>query len=79
MFRLFGFALKVGFAGIFMVVAGLLLLPIMLLFGALLLLKLLIIGIPLLIAFALFGWLIGFFHSTPASHATISAQPIPPV
>ena len=78
LFRLFGLALKVGFAGIFVVLAGLLLLPIMLLVGAVLLLKLMIIGIPLLIAFALFSWLVGFFRRTPATHVTISTQPVHP-
>ena len=50
----------------------------MLLVGAVLLLKLMIIGIPLLIAFALFSWLVGFFRRTPATHVTISTQPVHP-
>ena len=54
LFRLLGFAIKVGFAGIFVAFFGILLLPLFVLIGAVLFLKVLIIGIPLLIAVALF-------------------------
>jgi hypothetical protein len=62
LFKLLGLALKIGFAGIFVAFFGILLLPIALVVGAVLFLKLLIIGIPLLIAFLLFSFLVGFFR-----------------
>ena len=73
LFRLTGFAIKVGFAGIFFFFAGLLLLPIFLVVGVILLLKLLIIGIPLLIAIALFGWLVGFFRRDPQAPIVVQS------
>ena len=76
LFRLLGFALKVGLASIFMVFFGLLLLPIFFVVGALLFLKLLIIALPLLLAIALFSWLIGFFRRDEA--APIVVQTVPP-
>lgn len=62
LFRLMGFALKIGVAGIFVAFFGLLLLPVFFVVGALLFLKILIIGIPLLLAFALFSFIVGFFR-----------------
>jgi hypothetical protein len=62
LFRLLGFAVKVGVAGIFLAFMGLLLLPVALLVGLVLFFKLLIIGIPLLIAIAVFSFLVGFFR-----------------
>ena len=76
LFRLLGFAIKVGFAGLFIAFAGVLMLPLLLVVGALLFLKLLIIGIPLLIAIALFGWLVGFFRRDEPQ--TIYAETVPP-
>ena len=61
-FRLMGFAIKVGVAGIFVALCGLLLLPVLLIVGALLFVKLLIITIPLLLAIALFSFAAGFFR-----------------
>jgi len=77
LFRLLGFAIKVGFAGIFVAFFGLLLLPVALLVGAVLFLKLLIIGIPLLIAFALFGLLAGFFRRDEPQTVYVQAAPPP--
>jgi hypothetical protein len=62
LFRLLGFAVKVGVAGIFLAFFGLLLLPVALVVGLVLFFKLLIIGIPLLIAIAVFSFLVGFFR-----------------
>jgi len=62
LFRLLGFAVKVGVAGVFLAFFGLLLLPVALLVGLVLFVKLLIIGIPLLIAIAVFSFLVGFFR-----------------
>ena len=77
LFRLLGFAIKVGFAGIFVAFFGILLLPLFVMIGAILFLKVLIIGIPLLIAIAMFSWLAGFFRrDRPA--APIVVQTVPP-
>lgn len=76
LFRLLGFALKVGLAGIFVFFFGILLLPLVVVIGAVLLLKFLIIGIPLLIAIALFSWLAGFFRRD--ERAPIIVQAVPP-
>ncbi len=76
LFRLLGFAIKVGFAGIFVAFFGILLLPLFVLIGAVLFLKVLIIGIPLLIAVALFSWLAGFFRRD--QRAPIIVQAVPP-
>ena len=54
----------------------LLLLPVLLVVGAIVLLKLLFIGLPLLLAFVLFGWLVGFFRSP--QQAPIQTQVVPP-
>lgn len=62
LFKVLGFALKVGFAGIVIGFFGLLLLPVALLVGALLLFKLLILAVPILLVLALAGFLIGFFR-----------------
>lgn len=62
LFKLLGFALKIGFAGIFLAFFGVLLLPIALVVGAALFVPLLILGIPLLIAFLLLSFLVGFFR-----------------
>lgn len=75
LFKLLGFAVKVGLAGIFVAFFGLLLLPIALLVGAVLLLKLLIIGIPLLILFALFSFLAGFFRRDEPRTVYVQAAP----
>ena len=76
LFRLLGFAIKVGFAGIFVAFFGILLLPLFAMIGVILFLKVLIIGIPLLIAIALFSWLAGFFRRSEPTH--IIVQPVPP-
>ncbi len=75
LFRLLGFALKVGLAGIFVALFGVLLLPVFLIVGALLFLKLVIIGIPLLIAIALFSWIIGFFRRDDRQPIVVEAVP----
>ncbi len=74
--RLMGFALKIGVAGIFVAVFGILLLPVFLLVGALLFFKLLIIGLPLLLAIALVSWLVGFFRRD--EQRPIIVQTVPP-
>lgn len=76
LFRLLGFAIKVGFAGIFLAFFGLLLLPLALLVGAVLLLKLIIIGIPLLILFAIVSFLVGFFRRD--EQRPIYVETVPP-
>ena len=76
-FRLVGFALRVGIAGIFVVLFGLLLLPVFLFVGALLFFKVLIIGIPLLLAIALFSFVAGFFRKD--ERQPIIVQAVPPV
>jgi len=75
-FRLLGFAVKVGLAGICVAFFGILLLPVALVVGAVLFLKLLIIGIPLLLAIALFSFLAGFFRRDEPQ--TIYVQATPP-
>ena len=62
LFKLLGFALKVGFAGIFIGFFGLLLLPVALIVGIVLLFKLLILAVPILLVLALAGFLLGFFR-----------------
>jgi len=74
--RLMGFAIKLGLAGIFVAFFGLLLLPVFLVVGALLFFKLVFIGLPLLIAIALFSWLVGFFRREEPR--TIYVQTVPP-
>ena len=76
LFRLLGFAIKVGFAGIFVAFFGILLLPLVVVVGALFFLKFLLFGIPLLIAFALFSWLAGFFRRDRPTY--IVTQSVPP-
>ncbi len=76
LFRLLGFAIKIGFAGIFVAFFGILLLPLFVVIGAIFFLKVLIIGIPLLIAIALFSWLAGFFRRHQP--APIIVQTVPP-
>ncbi len=76
LFRLLGFAIKVGFAGIFVAFFGILLLPLFLVVGAIFFLKVLIIAIPLLVAIALFSWLAGFFRRD--ERAPIIVQTVPP-
>jgi hypothetical protein len=75
LFRLMGFAIKVGVAGIFLALFGLLLLPVFFVIGALLFLKILIFGIPLLIAFALFSFLAGFFRKDEQQPIIVQAAP----
>ena len=58
---LIGFAIKIGFAGIFLAVFGVLLLPVALLVGAVLFFKVLIIGIPLGILSGTFRRIGAFF------------------
>ena len=76
LFRLLGFAIQVGAMGIFVVLGGLLILPLVLVVGAIVLLKLLFIGLPLLLAVVLFSWLVGFFRSP--QQAPIQTQAVPP-
>ena len=76
LFRLLGFAIKVGFAGIFVAFFGILLLPLFVVAGAILFLKVLIIAIPLLIAIALLSWLAGFFRRD--QRGPIIVQAVPP-
>lgn len=77
LFRLMGFAIKVGVAGILVALFGLLLLPVFLVVGALLFLKVFIIAIPILLAIALFSFVLGFFRKDEAQ--PIIVQPAPPV
>jgi len=76
LFRIMGFALKIGLAGIFVAIFGIVLLPLFLIVGALFFVKLLIIGLPLLIAIALFSWLVGFFRRD--DQRPIIVQTVPP-
>ncbi len=69
LFRLLGFAVKVSFAGIF-------LLPLVLLTGVVFFLNLVIIGMPLLIAFVLFRSLVGHFRRDEPD--TFIVQTLPP-
>lgn len=62
LFKLLGFALKVGFAGLVVGFFGLLLLPVALIVGVVLLFKLLVLAIPVLLILALASFLIGFFR-----------------
>ena len=75
LFRLMGFAIKVGVAGIFVALFGLLLLPVFFVVGALLFLKILIFGIPLLIAFAVFSFFAGFFRKDAGQPIIVQAAP----
>jgi hypothetical protein len=76
LFKLMGFAIKIGLMGIFVFLGGLILLPVLLVVGAVLLLKILIIGLPLLLAIVLFSWLVGFLRPSP--QAPIPTQVVPP-
>lgn len=62
LFKLLGFAVKVGLASIIVGFFGLLLLPVALIVGVLLLFKLLILAVPILLVLALAGFLMGFFR-----------------
>lgn len=77
LFRLLGFAVKVGLAGIFVALFGLLLLPVALVLGLVLFFKLLIIGIPLLIAIAVFSFLVGFFRKEEPRVVYVESPPPP--
>ena len=76
LFRLLGFALKVGLGSIFLVIFGVLVFPLFLVVGAVLLSPVLIIGIPLLLAIALFSWLVGFARRD--EQRPIVVQTVPP-
>ena len=60
LFKLLGFAVRIGLAGLGLALAAMIMVPIALVVGAVLLVKLLILAIPLLILFAAFSWLAGF-------------------
>lgn len=75
LFRLMGFAIKVGVAGIFVALFGLLLLPIFMVVGVLLLLKVFIIAIPILLVIALFSFVLGFFRKDEGGPIVVQAAP----
>jgi len=75
LFRLMGFAIKVGVAGIFVALFGLLLIPVFVVVGALLFIKVVIIGIPILLAIALFSFVLGFFRKDERQPIIVHTAP----
>lgn len=66
LFKFLGFAVKVSFGGLLLGLVAILFLPVIIVIGAALFIPLLLLGIPLLIAIALFSWLVGFFRPATA-------------
>lgn len=70
LFKAAWFLVKVSFGGIMFIFMMILLLPLLIVAGVLFFLPLAILAIPLLLAIALFGWLMGFFKPSEAITTT---------
>ena len=66
LFRLLGLAVKVSVGGLVLGLLAILLLPLLIVVGVAFFLPFLILAIPILLAIAFFGWLIGFMRPAAA-------------